>query len=357
MRYFIIHSAPKSLIRKYNTSIAGGNFTINLVSAQLFDKTYSLLPTNVYGYEDSLKMDDIEIVYSKLRNASKWSRIIATLLEQIVLFRKIDRKSSVWFYNMEVTCFLTYLLLSWFKPQVNKYILLADFTPGKGANKFLIRLINKADGLITLSDSNLFTVENKIILPGFVPTDIDYSIMDKPFKRSFLISGAIRERIASISMLMETFSKHPEVILNISGKLNTENGIEEKVNEYITKYDNIKYHGVLSFEEFKNLLDDNTFVLSTRDPSFPENQCNFPSKILEALLHNKIVISTIHYNQLNGIDYLEVPSDKKGFELAIGQIINMSDEELSKYANQSKKVKNAFSVRKWSEIIQKIEFK
>lgn len=355
MRYFIIHTTPKSLIQKYNTSISGGNFTLNLVESRLFDKTYSLLPTNVYGYEDSLEMDGINIIYSKIRGVGKWSRGFASLLEQIRLFKKIKSHSSVWFYNLEVTSFLTYILLLCFKPRVRRYILLADFTPGQGINRILINLINKADGLITLSDSNLFTVRNKIIMPGFVPTDVDYPMINKPFTRNFLISGAIRERIASISILMESFSRHPNFTLNISGKLNTEKGIGEKVNNYTSKFKNIHYYGVLSFDAFKELLNKNTFVLSTRDPSYPENQCNFPSKILEALLHNRIVISTIHYNQLKDIKYFKVPSDQEGFEKALVEIMNMTDDELAEYANQSSRVKNLFSAQKWSEIIQKIE--
>lgn len=357
MRYFVIHTAPKSLIGKYNTSIAGGNFCINMINTGIFDKTFSILTTNVYNYDDPLVMDGMEVVYSRIRSKNFMTRVLGMLHEQIKVFFKIKRGSDVWLYNEEVTTCLLHLLLILFKPSVNVYILLADFTPGTRINKWMIKLINRAKGLITLSDSTLFTVDNKVIMPGLVPTDEKYPEITLPIKRNFLISGAIRERIASISLLMETFSKMPEYTLNISGKLNTEAGIEEKVKYYTSKYPNIIYHGVVSFAEFKELLDSNTFIFSTRDPSFPENQCNFPSKILEALLHNRIIISTIHYNQLDGINYLEVPADQLGFENSITEIMSLSDNELSKYINQSDAVKKQFSADKWRTIIKQIELK
>lgn len=355
MRYFVIHTVPKSLISKYNTSIAGGNFCVNMINTGIFDKTYSILSTNVYGYDDPLVMDDMEVVYSKLRSKFFFTRVLGMFAEQIKLFFKIKRGSDVWLYNEEITSGLLHLLLMLFKPSVRVYILLADFTPGTKVNNRMIKLINRAKGLITLSDSTLFMVENKVIMPGLVPTDETYPTIPKPIKRNFLISGAIRERIASISLLMETFSKMPDYTLNISGKLNTEAGIEDKVKAYTSKYPNIIYHGVVSFEEFKILLDSNTFIFSTRDPSFPENQCNFPSKILEALLHNRVIISTIHYNQLAGVKYFEVPHDAEGFAHAVKEIVAMSDDELSDYCNQSELVMKSFSPEQWRKCVETIE--
>lgn len=355
MRYFVIHTAPKSLIGKYNTSIAGGNFCINVLNTGIFDKTYSILPTNVYNYNDPLDIEGMEVVYSRVRSKSFITRVLGMFIEQVKLFFKIKRNSDVWLYNEEITTYLLHLLLLLFKPSVRVYILLADFTPGTRINNQMIKLINRAKGLITLSDSTLFKVKNKVIMPGLVPTDETYPFIPKPIKRNFLISGAIRERIASITLLMETFSKMPEYTLNISGKLNTEAGIEEKVKSYTSKYPNIIYHGVVSFADFKKLLDSNTFIFSTRDPSFPENQCNFPSKILEALLHNRVIISTIHYNQLEGIKYFEVPHDAEGFTNAIKNIVEMSDEELSEYCNQSELVMKSFSPEQWRNCVEKIE--
>lgn len=96
-------------------------------------------------------------------------------------------------------------------------------------------------------------------------------------------------------------------------------------------------------------------MLSTRNPACPENQCNFPSKIIEALLHNRIVISTLHYRQLDGVRYLEVSSDKEGLKVDLQKISATPEAELLLYANQAKTVKERFSCEVWNKAIIKIE--
>ena len=103
------------------------------------------------------------------------------------------------------------------------------------------------------------------------------------------------------------------------------------------------------------ILHDTPFLLSTRDPRYPENQCNFPSKVIEALLHNRIIVSTIHYPQLDGIKYFEVGTDIEEFIKDIRAISGTADEVLIKYANQSSIVKEKFNVRVWNEWMKKIE--
>ena len=76
---------------------------------------------------------------------------------------------------------------------------------------------------------------------------------------------------------------------------------------------------------------------------------------MEGLLYNKIIISTIHYPQLDGLNYFEVPSESQGFAESLRLITSLTDEELSKYANQADKVKEMFSTDIWRKQIQKIE--
>lgn len=353
MRYFIVHTSPKRYIEKYHTSISGGNFSYNLIESGIFDKIYSILPSNVSGYSDELEIDGFEIVYSKIRGKNFLSRILGCIIEQVKIFRRIGKGSSVWLYNICILNSVLYLLLRLFKPSVKIYTILADFTPGEKLNDRFLPLVNKSDGLITLSDSTLFTNTNRVVLPGIVPTDKVYSKISNPIKRNFLISGALREEISCISMLLEVFAEMPELELNISGRFPD----HEKMKSYTDRYPNIKYHGVVSFDEFKELLDSNSFILSTRDPSFPENQCNFPSKILEALLHNRIIISTIHYVQLDGVNYFEVSSNKAEFKAAIRRIATMDDQTLLDYANQAELVKEMFSAKAWLDTINKLENK
>ena len=98
-----------------------------------------------------------------------------------------------------------------------------------------------------------------------------------------------------------------------------------------------------------------SFQLSTRDIRFPENQCNFPSKIIEALYHNRIVISTIQYSQLDGVKYFTVIPVENDFRDNIKRIVGLTQSDLLSYANQGELVSSMYSVKVWDKAMKKIE--
>ena len=164
------------------------------------------------------------------------------------------------------------------------------------------------DGTIRLADSPLFTCKNSVCMPGVVPVN----------------------------------SREWPKIISVK-------------KSYTLRCSNIIYHGMVEYTEYLQILHDVSFLLSTRDPNAPENQCNFPSKIIEALLHNRIVVTTLHYPQLDGINYLEVPAQIDGFVSALQDIVEMPQDMLFLYANQSEKVMHRFNTEAWKSNIKKIE--
>ncbi len=152
------------------------------------------------------------------------------------------------------------------------------------------------------------------------------------------------------SMVLDAFSRIPEATLHITGFLE-----EETLVEKYSSFPNIYYHGKLEYEDYLSVLHHVSFQLSTRDPESPENQCNFPSKVMEGLLHNRIVVSTMHYPQLDEVRYLEVPSDIDGFTKSIRTIILMSKDRLMTYANQSVLVQKKFNSSMWGAAMDTIE--
>ena len=129
--------------------------------------------------------------------------------------------------------------------------------------------------------------------------------------------------------------------------------IDADLNELTKDHQNITYHGQLAVNEYLKLLDEVTFQLSTRDPLHPDNMCNFPSKIIEALLHNRIVVSTIRYPQLGNVRCLDIDADNMIDGLR--EIAKLSDLDLLRYANQSDIVKKQFSPLVWFETMTIIE--
>lgn len=356
-RYFICPILPKEKIEEYGGSIAANNFCYNLISGSGFDNIYAYIPLGLskpsrIEYGNPI----IKAAYCRGIRISSFLSRLSFVLENILIFRKIERHSSLWFYNLPYTIVLLFLLLKLFKPSVKCNLIMLDFTPGRKGFRAIsdaieLFCINHMHGMIKLADSQLFKVKNSVCLPGVVPNDgVDYPKVER-VSREFLISGALGDNISMLSMLLDAFAEMPECTLHITGKAPD----VEKVQRYASQYKNIIYHGMVEYEEYLRILHATPFLLSTRDPRYPENQCNFPSKIIEALLHNRIIISTIHYPQLEGIKYLEVSMDREGFMQGIHRIISLPEQELMTYANQSVEVSRRFSVKVWNECMSLIE--
>lgn len=147
------------------------------------------------------------------------------------------------------------------------------------------------------------------------------------------------------------FSKIKNATLYITGFSEK----DEVLRQECSKYPNIHYYGELPFNRYIDLLHKVSFLLSTRDPKEEGNQCNFPSKIIEGILHNRIIISTIEYKQLAGLKYFFVSSDEGELRNQIGGIIKMDSDELIQYANQSSYAKSMFNPNRWGEIMASLE--
>lgn len=346
-RIFLTHIVPKDKILEYNLSVAACNFSHTLIDGQAFDEVYSILPTFVCKKIAPFK----GLVRSSLRNVPVLNKL-APIWENICLFFQIPRKSSVWYYNCTILNATLIVLLKLFKPSVRQNMILLDYTPStKLLDRFYLRLSNKMSGTICLANSSLFTCRNSECLPGVVPLSTANYPRVESFSKHFLISGALGDNIAMLPLLLETFSQLPDMTLHITGK--APNPV--LVRRYTDRCDNIIYHGIVPYDDYLYLLHSVPFLLSTRNPEAPENQCNFPSKIIEALLHNRVVISTLHYEQLKGIRCVEVPSDPQAFKDALQRIGAMPLQTLMEYANQSEAVKRRFGVEVWKKTMEQIE--
>jgi len=355
MRIFQTFLLPDDMVAKYKLSFAAANFSRNLLQGGGFDKVYSLMPLTVKGLMPSITNKGYEVVYSNLRKKGRVLAKLAIFHEQWKIFKQVKKSDSIWLYNLNIINVLLFILVKLFKSSVKLNIIMLDFTPAgswRDQNYWYLKLINRADGIICLADSPLFRIKNIALLPGVVPpASEEYPKIDKPNKE-FLLSGVISPVIASTPIVLEAFSQMPDCILRITGNVLEE---EDMVKEYAARYSNIKYHGSLSYNDYLNIIHRVTFLLSTRDESYLENQCNFPSKIIETLLNNRIVISTIEYRQLEGVKYFKVDSNCENFKEQVLKICNMPNEDLMQYANQSEIVRENFNTEVWNETMKDIE--
>ena len=349
MRIFVTHIVPKKNIMEYGLSMAACNFSWNLINGGAFDKVYSVLPTFV-----NRRVEPFDgLVYSRFRRCPLLRRL-APIAENLCLFFHIHRGDSVWYYNCNILNSVLIVLLKLFKPGVRQQMIILDYTPSRNpVERFFLKLSNSMRGAIRLADSPLFTVANSVCLPGVVPANVMIYPQVTEIKKEFLISGVLGDDIAMLPMLLDVFAKLPELTLHITGQAPD----VDLVRKYERNHTNIIYHGMVEYDEYLNILHNTPFLFSTRNPAYLENQCNFPSKIIEALLHNRIVISTIHYNQLEGIKYLKVSADESGFMNDLRLIACRNSADLLEYANQSCEVRKRFSCEVWKETMAEIEQK
>lgn len=355
MRILQTFLLPDELVLKYKLSFAAVNFSRNLVRGGGFDRVYSLMPTTVCGDLPKIKDDGYDVVYSNWRKKGGTLAKLAVFHEQWKIFKEVKKGDVLWIYNLNVINAILFLLVKVFKPSVKLNIIVLDFTPGKSwkvQNYWYLKLINRAHGAIFLADSNLFTISNKTILPGVVPPVSEvYPEIVKP-KKEFLLSGVISSAIASTPMVLKAFSQMPDCTLHITG-----NVLEGKdmIKEYAAKYPNIKYHGAVTYKDYICIMQRVTYQLSTRDQRFPENQFNFPSKIIETLLHNRIVISTIAYKQLDDLKYFIVDSNYDAFKRQVSDICGLPKNILMQYANQGPFLTQLFGTEVWNKAMIEIE--
>lgn len=356
-RIFVTHILPRHLIAQHGLSFAACNFSYNLISNGTFDCVFNLMPLFVGGSLNKSAFDDdrYTLIYRQsLRRMGLPGRNLASICEQWQIFRRIPSGTSVWFYNLTIHNVFLFILLKLFRKQTQLNFIVLDLTPPFrlfSKNRMFLKLINNAHGRICLSHSELFCRDNSIVLPGVVGIEECAIPQMKQRNNRFLLCGVMNETISQTSMVLRTFAQLPNCELHITGMPDN----EAIVKDYARKYHNIVYHGILQHDEYLQLLHSITFVLSTRDTKSPENQCNFPSKIIEALLHNRAVISTMHYPQLQGISYFEVPSELDSFRVKLDQIVQMDDSELAEYINQGEQIYNRFNAGVWDEVMKKIE--
>lgn len=352
MRYFITNVLPHHLSGKYKVSYAASNFSWALINSSIFDEVFSIAPMNVVGAINDVQMN--QLIYSDWRKKGPIFQRLAPIRENISVFRKIRRGSSVWFYNISLLNIVLYFLCKWLKPSVQCNVIVLDiYIPKRlfSLDTLFLWAINHANATVRLSDSPRFTCPKSKCFPGVVPLNAPSFPTIDSIKGEFLLSGLLREDISQISLVIKVFSKLPNAILHITGFSDKDESLRIKCN----KYSNIHYYGELPFQEYLNLLHKVPFLLSTRDPEEEGNQCNFPSKIIEGILHNRIIVSTIQYKQLSGLKFFFVSSEELKLRNQLSEILNMDTYELIQYANQSNFAKSMFNPNRWAEIMSELE--
>ncbi len=105
-----------------------------------------------------------------------------------------------------------------------------------------------------------------------------------------LLYSGLLSLVTGVDKLLEVMRnvKNQNIRLLISGK----GGLEAQVRQAAQEDARILYMGHLPYEEYVKQLGKADILLNPRNMELPENQNNFPSKIMDYLAAGKIIIST-----------------------------------------------------------------
>ena len=347
-RALICNIIPNKLVHLLHSPQAVNNFCFNLIDNKCFEEVYSIIPIS---YNDErIKSDDNVKYFTQKKHSNKYVAVLFLLLSNLSCSLQARKADTIWFYNIVKSNIISYLILRYiFKKKV--YVILLDYTPCN--NKFSLQnyipfLIKKSFGLISLSSRTEITHPNMDYIAGIIPIDKIMKKTSNPNdKLRFLFSG-ILGRHTGFDLAIDVFEKLPDCELYVTGF-----GELDSVN--FNKYINIKYLGYLSYEEYLKLYNEVDICLSFRDPKFPENINNFPSKILEYFSFNKIVISTISYPELKDFKYFSCDYKIENVTKIIEHVCRLQKNKLISYFDNSEALKNNFSEIKWRNTLNRIE--
>lgn len=240
-----------------------------------------------------------------------------------VHFRTADRLTGVMRYKRAVKqalkqadCLFTYnVTYAWmFAPALARRLgkksalILADYSGEESYHSFARRLyarhqlkvIQKYDVVIGLSETTkrylkpnqcFLCVEGGIdqdVYDYFEPASADEQRQENSIT-TYMYAG-ILEPVTGVDMLLKAFSRNnnPDIRLNISGK----GSFQKLVEDAAKQDDRITYLGCVPYEEYLSNLKQADVLVNPRNMNLPENENNFPSKIMEYLATGKPIIST-----------------------------------------------------------------
>lgn len=238
-------------------------------------------------------------------------------------FRTADRLTGVMRYKRavkqalkQVDCLMTYnVTYAWmFAPALARRLgkksalILADYSGEESYHslarrlyaRLQLRVIQKYDVVIGLSETTkryLKPNQRFLCVEGGIDQDVyDYfgqvSAEEQQYEESittYMYAG-ILEPVTGVEMLLKAFSRidNPAIRLKISGK-----GSMVKLVQEATEQDHrIIYLGCVPYEEYLSNLKQADVLVNPRNMNLPENENNFPSKIMEYLATGKPIIST-----------------------------------------------------------------
>lgn len=348
---FITQVVPKTEVSNLKLSQAANNFCFRI--AETCDCHHiSIVPISINKLLNCKQEDGC--TYFQVRKymhkgITKW---LNALIENILVFKYVCQRKEVniWLYNIILPNIVLFFLLKYFTKK-RVYVLLADYNPARYPwiiRKIILLALRKCDGIISLSGRCKIQGQQILNIPGIYPqNEMSQSVGAFYGNHKFLLSGTIN-RNTGLNLALDTFKEIKDAELYISGSV----GPKELslIRQYEKDYSNIHYLGMLAtYSDYLKLLNEVDFILSLRNPNEKVNLYNFPSKIIEALAHNRPVISTINYVELKDFNYFICNYSIESLSELVRKLLVVNKENMRPYLDNYKMLSKRFSESAWKE--------
>lgn len=295
-------SQAESMLDK-RISQAGNNYQLKLIEMLSPELIISLYPIFLRSKTETIINKEKVVVVNNQSifpdSINKLYRLVFDTIKVLAVIKN-SKIHHVFFYNIDrqnmLPLYLTHFLLG-----KKVYLVLADYPYFENKSffdKWANKIIHKIDGVITLN-SNIKININQQVLPGLLKAD-QIQRYTKPFlNNNVLLSGSLGAT-TGLEIALETFSARSDYNLLITGRPYnySDTEFDTLINSYTSRFENIKYLGLLDYEAYIAVLETCDIALSLRNPIDLEHRFNFPSKILEYLSKSKLVISSLPYKDL-----------------------------------------------------------
>jgi len=358
---FICELVPVDYFKiDHRISIAGNNFQWKVIEMLFIESCIAMTPLVVREKIIHTNNRDIVVVNNNSILPYYFHRYYRGILDIIVVLFNISRSpiNTVFFYNVDKRNFFIIFLTKYiFRREV--FVILADIESKKARSSLFVKssywLLSKINGVLALN-SNLKVNRNQQIINGLLrDEEINYKY-NNPMSRNIIFSGSIG-LTTGIVIALKAIGLLDDCKLYVTGKPFelSHNSLVKLIAESKNVHDNIVYLGLLSTEDYYEVLDECTIALSLRNPKDSDHENNFPSKIIEYLSRGKLVISTVRYQEISDdvISYCDF--DPISVASTIKELLNSDEEVLSKRRNSGLKyVRTSYSKESFSDKVYKL---
>lgn len=298
-------NVPDTIEYKVKYISAAGNRFQNNVIANLKSLSYEIKNLSFIGVPlpdeiiTELKSDSLTkdyLTYPK-------SGFASILGFHKLLKQEINDSELVMCYNITYAWLLLPFICR--KKRKKSCVILADYSGVESYTSLFRKLYAKAQ-LLSLRNYDLVVglsanihgklkAKQKFILMEGGIDDTFYRFFNKPKVKNgnepvVIMYSGLLSKVTGVDLLLEAITKtdHNNVRFVITGK----GDLEEQVKKAAKEDDRIDFKGHLSYENYMEELQSCDILINPRNMNLPENQNNFPSKIMDYIATGKLIIST-----------------------------------------------------------------